>query len=271
MKLRNLIKSAVYRLATLLFGDKENYLLTPIIQGPNKGLWFRVNLVQKREAYWHGQYDEEILTVLARDFIQPGMTVWDCGIYIGYYTCFFARQVGPSGHVVAFEPDPSCLARAQENIRLNGFSNTSWVHAAIGDMTGKSAFILSGNTNSHLPGGWIGATADEYKDQVETRVGVSEVQVYTLDDALNQCDVPAPDLVKIDIEGMEGKAVQHTRQLIELHRPIFVVELHNPECDRQVWEFFHQQGYDIINAATLQPVLSVEESRETLICTPRRR
>lgn len=266
MNFRNLVKEAAYRSVTTLLGDRTGFVKLPVIQGPAKGLVFRVDLVRRREAYWHGRYDQDILETLSKHLLRPGMTVWDCGIYIGYYTCFFASTVGQSGRVVAFEPDASCLARAQENVTLNGLQNVSWVHAAIGNQTGTSAFILSGNTNSHLPGGWIGATREDYQQRVETHLGMSEVQVYTLDDALSVA--PPPDLVKIDIEGFEGLAVPHTKKLIEQHRPVFVVELHNPECDRAVWQYFHSQGYEILNASTLKPVTTVEQSRDTLVCRP---
>lgn len=269
MSLRAIVKKTAYSTVTALFGDREGYVRLPVVQGPAYGLTFRVNLVKKMEAYWHGRYDQDILTTLAEKLLKPGMTVWDCGIYIGYYTCFFGRAVGPEGRVVAFEPDPTCLARATENAAINNLKNVTWVNAAIGDSTGRSPFILSGNTNSHLPGGWIGATKEEYKSQVENLVGMSEVQVYTLDDAVSVPGVSVPDLVKIDIEGFEGRAVQQTRKLIEHHRPIFVVELHNPECDRQVWQYFHDQGYLIYDAATMKPVTRVEDSRETLVCMPK--
>lgn len=269
MSLRTIVKKAAYSAVTALMGDREGFVRIPVVQGPARGLTFRVDLVKRMEAYWHGKYDQDILTTLADRFLKPGMTVWDCGIYIGYYTCFFARAVGPEGRVVAFEPDPTCMARAAENVGINGLENVTWVDAAIGDATGKSAFILSGNTNSHLPGGWVGATEEEYQKEVEVQVGLTEVQVYTLDDAVSVPGVPAPDLVKIDIEGFEGKAVQRTRKLIEFHRPIFVVELHNPECDHQVWQYFHDQGYLIFNASTMRPVTRIEDSRETLVCMPK--
>jgi hypothetical protein len=95
------------------------------------------------------------------------------------------------------------------------------------------------------------------------------VQVYTLDDALKVPGVTPPDLVKVDIEGIEGVAVWHAKELIARYAPIFIVELHNPECDRQVWDFFATQNYDVFDAETMKPILDREHSGGTLACLPR--
>jgi len=38
--------------------------------------------------------------------LRTGATAVDVGAYLGVYTCLAARQVGPEGGVIAFEPDP---------------------------------------------------------------------------------------------------------------------------------------------------------------------
>ena len=53
-----------------------------------------------------GRYARRVAEKLA-EFCTPGSVVWECGAYIGYFTSLFARLVGPQGHVVVFEPDPS--------------------------------------------------------------------------------------------------------------------------------------------------------------------
>lgn len=43
----------------------------------------------------------------------------DVGANIGYFTLLMARQVGPGGRVIAFEPLPTVYSVLCENLRLN--------------------------------------------------------------------------------------------------------------------------------------------------------
>ncbi len=61
-----------------------------------------------------------------------GETVYDVGGYEGIFTLFFARRVGPRGHVVTFEPNPRNFARIVENVRLNGFTHVQVRQVAVG-------------------------------------------------------------------------------------------------------------------------------------------
>jgi FkbM family methyltransferase len=272
--MRNFIKKSGFNAITWALGDANDFVKLPVLRGPAKGLRLSLNLVKNAEsAYLLGKYDQGILNTMASRLLRPGMTAWDCGIYLGYYTCFMARQVGPHGKVVAFEPDPSCLARARGNAALNGFTNITWIDGAISDVTGEANLVLSGNTNSHLEGAWLathaGGTAQEYADKIERNVGSRGVRAYTLDDALSISDVAPPDLVKLDIEGMEGKAIWQAGELIAKHAPTFVVELHTPDCDGLVWDFFESQNYDVFYATTMQPITSRQRCGGTIVCSSR--
>jgi len=59
-------------------------------------------------------------------------TAYDIGAYIGITTMFFARSVGNSGEVIAFEPNPENCMKLQENVALNSLHNvrikTSKIH-----------------------------------------------------------------------------------------------------------------------------------------------
>src|SRR5437899_1241109 len=100
---KDILKAGVSSVMTGLLGDSEGLVTLATRSGPAKGLRFRLDLERRLEyAYWFGKYDIEILEVLER-ICKPGSVVWDCGVYLGYYTCTLARMVGPSGKVVSFE------------------------------------------------------------------------------------------------------------------------------------------------------------------------
>jgi FkbM family methyltransferase len=57
-------------------------------------------------------------------------------------------MVGPSGHVVAFEPDPSNLAYLERNIGDQHISNVTIVRKAIDGKTGTAYFNADGTMGS---------------------------------------------------------------------------------------------------------------------------
>jgi len=50
---------------------------------------------------------EKFLTEVVKKEIKEGGVVLDIGSHIGYFTLIFARLVGKTGKVFAFEPAPS--------------------------------------------------------------------------------------------------------------------------------------------------------------------
>ena len=76
-------------------------------------------------------------------FIKPGMTVFDVGANIGFFALAAANLVGENGKVVAFEPNPSVVARLKENVALNGLADRVKIEqSAAGDFDGTAEFCL---------------------------------------------------------------------------------------------------------------------------------
>ena len=58
-----------------------------------------------------------------RKYVATGDTVYDIGANMGYVSLSLAKQVGLSGHVVAFEPVPRNLELLRTNIENNRLLN----------------------------------------------------------------------------------------------------------------------------------------------------
>jgi FkbM family methyltransferase len=264
------IKRAMLNAGTAMFGDQNGRVMLPVVKGPAKGLWFYLDLKTRMEtSYFLGKYDAAILQRLEH-ICRKGWTIWDCGTYLGFYTAFFARLVGPDGMIVAFEPDSRNLSRTRENCALNHLENVRFINAAIGPASAEVEFVLSDNTNSHLPGTWIGATPADYK-RIERRDEVIRVRCMSLDDAFQDAQIPRPglvNLVKLDIEGAEKHALPHAHELARNGRPLIVLELHNPDCDRAAWDFAHETGYSLFSLDTGQRLKNRDDVHGTLLCSP---
>src|SRR5690606_12887908 len=47
--------------------------------------------------------------------LRPGMNILEVGTNLGYYLAIASRQVGPTGCIVGFEPDPELFRIATKN------------------------------------------------------------------------------------------------------------------------------------------------------------
>lgn len=152
----------------------------PVISGA-----LAFNAYEKREAQ------------LFRSRVKEGMTVIDIGANLGFYTVIAANRVGRHGTVLAFEPAPENYALLQETVRLNGFRNTTCWSCAISNTTGQTDLFLSrenmGDHTIHDPGG----ARETVKVEVVSLDAVLEVQAISL-----------VDIIKMDIQGAEGLALE---------------------------------------------------------------
>ena len=256
-----------FRTITGLLGDSQGRVSLPVLQGPARGLWFRLDLPTRMEsAYFFGTYELEITRWLTK-VCHKGWTIWDCGTYLGFYTCLFARLVGEKGQVVVFEPDPRNMERTKEHARLNKFNNVQFMQCAVGGPSGEIDFILSNNTNSHIPGAYVGATREDYS-KIERVDGLIRVPCLSLDEVYSDKKIPPPDLIKIDIDGAEKEALQYTGRLFREVRPLLMLELHNPECDRAAWEFAQKWNYSLKSLDNGRTLTKAEDVCGTLLCLP---
>ncbi len=127
-----------------------------------------------------------------RRLIQPGMTVADIGANIGLLTLVCAWATGPSGRVIAFEPEAVPRANLNKMISLNGLSWVEVRDQAVGAAAGRLTFHVSdiiGHSSLYaLP------------EDEEARARIVEVEVLPLDKVLAGKRL---DVAKIDVEGAE--------------------------------------------------------------------
>jgi FkbM family methyltransferase len=135
---------------------------------------------------WLGQEENEDLAV-ARRLLRPGQTFVDCGANIGLWSLTGAAAVGPTGTVIAFEPNPSTADKLAQNVSEN---RLTWVivnRNAVGAHAGQ---VLLRCDSSH----------NVSQIAAESSLETVSVKVVTLDDAIGDRAVHG---IKIDVEGYE--------------------------------------------------------------------
>lgn len=199
-----------------------------IASGPGAGL--RFNATGGIASYVVGSAELVVQEELAAR-LAPGDVVYDVGASIGFLTVICARLVGPTGRVIAFEPNPEGGRRLRHNVALNGFENVTVIEAAAGDHAGTA--WLAG---SHAMV-W-GTVVD---DPTDGYAGDPQITVTTIDAAA--AELPPPVLVKMDIEGAEGAALRGMSAVLREHRPVILCEIHDTFAE--VREVLSAHDYEV--------------------------
>ncbi|MEW6566643.1 MAG: FkbM family methyltransferase [Chloroflexota bacterium] len=208
--------------------------------------------LQSEKDLWLGTYEPELQAAL-REFAPAGATAFDVGAHIGYVSLLLARAVAPGGQVFAFEPLPTNLDRLSRHIQLNQLADRLHVvPAAVSDKSGRTRFLVHASGSMGKVEGSAGR-ADTYARHLE-------VDCLSLDDFVYSQGHPAPDLVKIDIEGGEGLALMGMRHLLAERPPVLLIELHGPEAAVHVWQTIGAHGYRLHRLQRGYP--AVEDVRE---------
>jgi FkbM family methyltransferase len=127
-----------------------------------------------------------------RAAVRPGDVVLEAGSNVGAYTLLFAKWVGPTGRVFAFEPDPAAYA-----------DRVTAVPSAIAD-----------GRESRLPfeaGLSSGVSRIVRRDTAAARV--TQVVATSIDRFCAEHGI-VPRVMKIDVEGAELGALRGARQTI---------------------------------------------------------
>lgn len=177
-----------------------------------------------------GNTERQTLETLC-SMIDPGKVFYDIGAHGGLFS-LTVKHFEPKAIVHAFEP-------LDEELRLNLKINEIQfpVHTvALGDKPDKLYMTTQKRSSNHITESNGAQTA--------------EVSVVRLDDYIVANSIPAPDLIKLDIEGFEYKALKGAKNILSNSKPIIVTEIN--ECifryENDLTEFFSymdENGYEL--------------------------
>ncbi|HKM83064.1 MAG TPA: FkbM family methyltransferase [Candidatus Acidoferrum sp.] len=214
---------------------RDTLVWIQIQHGPAESLWIRVN-PRTGQNVQRGIGEPQVQQALV-DYLRPGMTFYDLGANIGYFSLIAARLVGPMGYVVSFEADPEIAARLRENLARNHFSHARVEQKAVWSETATVSFArVDPNTS---PDRGLGHVSAESSDDTITVEGVS------LDSYITPQN--SPDLLKCDVEGAEVEVFRGADRLLAERRTILLVEMHSPENLRTLAQRFAELGYTVRN------------------------
>lgn len=143
-----------------------------------------------------GYYESEVLAAL-RPHLGPTSVLWDIGANFGLHG-ITAKTLSPETTVVCFEPAPAIHARTMHNVALNR-ADIRLVSLALSDCAGYAPLHLAppGNSGMTTLSPWSGGTY----------TGTVLVATARGDDLIAAGVLPAPTVIKIDVEGHEQAAL----------------------------------------------------------------
>jgi FkbM family methyltransferase len=178
-------------------------------------------------VYLGGSFEPNEFVFLDR-ILRPGMVFVDAGANDGLYSLFAAHRVGPSGRVLAVEPSSREYARLLANVRLNALGNVTVVRAALGAAPSNATLAIA--SDWHGGQNTIGPRVSN--PNVET-TSHEHVAVQTLDRLAAVHEIDRVDVVKLDVEGSEIRAIAGGRTIIERHRPTLLLEVESERLESQ--------------------------------------
>lgn len=152
-----------------------------------------------------------------------GDVVLDIGANVGSHALPMASFVGEEGSVYAFEPVPWAMNRMKRNLELNNFNNIVLESIALSDTNEEveMKFRASFKLGSKSGVGAAGKIDDSWWGECEH----VQVRLETLDSYVSARQLSRLDLIKLDVDGFEGKVIRGALETLERFKPIIIMEV----------------------------------------------
>lgn len=193
-----------------------------------------IGRVMKKGDYEKGQ---SYLTSL---FVNAGMTALDIGANCGFHTTYLSRLVGPTGRVIAFEPDPYNFDLLRRNMNLNGATNVLAYRVATSDVSGPAKLHMAEDMNY----------GDHRTWQDKPRKKSVDIQKIRLDEAIPDGEV---QFIKIDVQGDELRTFLGGEKLLRRSQSMAIicelwpygVKQSGPGTARDLIDLLHSCGFQM--------------------------
>ena len=188
--------------------------------------------------YRLGLYDLAVSEALWR-LTDPGDLAVDAGANLGHMTGLLALRAGLSGRVLAFEPHPAVFADLEANMALlrkdPRAAPVDLVRAALSDAAGTQRLDPGNDFQANR------GLARLVEETASPSTGIS-VPTTTLDLALGERRAA---IVKIDVEGAEGKVLRGAQEALRSGRILHLVYEAYDWNRRELADLLQTHGYTV--------------------------
>jgi len=185
-----------------------------------------------------GYYESEVLEAIL-PFLRQGAVFWDIGANFGLHA-ITAKHLKPEARVICIEPSPIMIARLHANATLNDV-RVEVVNAALTDSPGFRYLHIAGGGNPSMTTLKPLATAS-YSNKV---LCWSDTGDHLVESRI----VPAPTVIKLDVEGSEVDVLRGLKNVLGKNsvRAIVLEADHNLliESDSEIYSILTAAGFKI--------------------------
>jgi FkbM family methyltransferase len=214
-----------------------DHALDVVVWGLKLRLAPRGNIAEAKLLFAPQYFDPQERAFVAR-VLRPGDTFVDVGANVGAYSFWAHQCVGPTGRIIAVEPDPQMRERLRFNLRSNALDHVLVVPQALSDHVGEALLYVNPaqrGENTLQPA------------RAQAAGGVRQAHTVALDTllhALQSRGIERIDALKIDIEGHELTVLTHFfTHAPQALWPRALLAEHQHDADAPLSRLFADQGY----------------------------
>jgi FkbM family methyltransferase len=201
-----------------------------------------------------GEWQPEVWEALAPGLPKGGVFL-DVGAHIGYFSLKAAKEVGPAGRVVSFEPNPETAARLRRNVAANALTQVTVQEIAATGEEQELEFFAAPTVNTGASS-LVEHNAEYSADAAPRNF---RVRGRRIDNVVRELNLGRVDVMKIDVEGAELLVLRGAEETLRRHHPRIVMETvphHLQEfgtTPEEVAKFLRGAGYTIGGPVTGAP------------------
>lgn len=162
-------------------------------------------------------HEPELNEVLP-DLMPEGGVLLDVGAHVGHWTL---RLAGKAKHVIAVEANPETATILRRNIAINDIDNVHVMELAAWNERGS---LTLSDPNQHRAGG---STRTIPGEDDSGQSGAVSVPALPLDEMPSLKTLERLDLIKLDVEGADVRALRGMSKTIRRFKPTLFVETHD--------------------------------------------
>lgn len=164
-------------------------------------------------------------------YVRAGATVYDVGAHAGYHSLLCASLVGPTGQVIAFEPNPRNRDSIKRQLSANPKISVTLTPYALSDRCASLAFDVSHGASQ-------GCLSDNGEFEVEAR---------SIDFLIANEGFAEPNVIKLDVEGHEEKVLLGGLETIDRCKPVILCDRNDDSTFSTLCALLEPHGYLVVD------------------------